>query len=168
MQNTIFDLLLEAGAEFELKPFGIRAMDSLRLEKSYRLIPRELSIEYAALESGLDRFVRLDKGDFIGRDALVAWQQRGFRNRFVTLEVHDVGDADARGSEPVYAAGEVVGRCTSGGYGWRVGKSLALAMVTPELGEPGTRLEVEILGEHRPATVIGESPYDPDNERLRG
>src|SRR5690606_41243457 len=78
MQNAIFDLLFEAGAEFDLKPFGIRAMDSLRLEKSYRLIPREMSIEYAALESGLDRFVHLNKGGFIGRDAFSAWQARGF------------------------------------------------------------------------------------------
>ena len=70
MQNYIFDQVMEAGAEFDIKPFGIRAMDSMRLEKSYRLIPREMSIEYSAFESGLDRFVRLDKeGDFIGKAA---------------------------------------------------------------------------------------------------
>ena len=67
MQNTIFDALMKAGSQFDLKPFGIRAMDSMRLEKSYRLIPRELSIEYSALESALDRFVRLNDADFIGR-----------------------------------------------------------------------------------------------------
>ncbi|MGE3876671.1 MAG: FAD-dependent oxidoreductase, partial [Parvibaculaceae bacterium] len=85
MQATIFDLLMEAGKPLGIKPFGIKAMDSLRLEKSYRLIPRELSIEYAALESGLDRFVHPNKGNFIGRDALVEWQQKGFKNRFVTM-----------------------------------------------------------------------------------
>ena len=74
MQNYIFDLLMEAGRELGIKPFGIRAMDALRLEKSYRLIPRELSIEYCALESGLDRFVHPNKGQFIGRDALVEWR----------------------------------------------------------------------------------------------
>jgi dimethylglycine dehydrogenase len=168
MQNYIFDLLCEAGAAYGLKPFGIKAMDSLRLEKSYRLIPREMSIEYAALESGLDRFVRLDKGNFRGRDGLLAWRRRGFRNCFVTLEVHGVIDADARGSEPIYHAGALVGRTTSGGYGWRVGKSLALGMVAPELGEPGTELEVVILGVPHRATVIPESPFDPDNARLRG
>ncbi|WP_026870507.1 GcvT family protein [Inquilinus limosus] len=167
MQNTIFDLLMDAGREFDLKPFGIRAMDSLRLEKSYRLIPRELSIEYAALESGLDRFVHPNKGDFIGRDALVAWRERGFRNRFVTLEVLDVGDADARGNEPITRDGELVGRCTSGGYGWRLGKSLALAMVRPDLGGIGTELDVTILGKPHRAVVIEESPFDPNNERLR-
>ncbi|TSD86898.1 FAD-dependent oxidoreductase [Mycobacterium sp. KBS0706] len=167
MQNTIFDLLMDAGKEFDLKPFGIRTMDSLRLEKSYRLIPRELSIEYSALESGLDRFVHPNKGDFIGRDALVAWRERGFKNRFVTLEVMDVTDADARGNEPITKGGALVGRCTSGGYGWRLGKSLALAMVRPDLGEIGTELDVSILGKPHRAMVIEESPFDPNNERLR-
>ena len=81
MQTYIFDKLFEAGAEFDLKPFGIRAMDSLRLEKSYKLIPRELSIEYAAFESGLDRFVSLKKPGFVGKEALLAWQARGFFQR---------------------------------------------------------------------------------------
>jgi len=142
-------------------------MDSLRLEKSYRLIPRELSIEYAAYESGLDRFIRPDKGPFIGRDALLAWRERGFRNRFVTMEVLDVTDADARGSEPITLDGELVGRCTSGGFGWRLGKSLALGMVRADLGEIGTELEVTILGRKHRAVVIEESPFDPTNERLR-
>ena len=167
-QNYIFDRLMEAGAEFDLKPFGIRAMESLRLEKSYRLVPRELSIEYAALESGLERFVRLDsERDFIGKRALLDWRARGFRHRFATLEVHGVTHTDARGSEPIYHDGELVGRCTSGGYGWRVGKSLALGMTPPPLAETGTALEVEILGERYAATVIEESPFDPGNERLR-
>ena len=167
MQNTIFDILVEAGRRHELRPFGIRAMDSMRLEKSYRLIPRELSIEYAALESGLERFVQPAKGDFIGRDALLAWQARGFANRFATLEVHGVTDADARGSEPIRRGGEMVGRCTSGGFGWRVGKSLALAMLRPDCAAEGTELEVTILGRPHRATVIAESPWDPRNERLR-
>lgn len=167
MQNYIFDLLFDAGAKFDLKPFGIKAMDSLRLEKSYRLIPREMSIEYAALESGLDRFVRLDKGNFIGRDGLVAWQRRGFKNRFVTLEVEGVTDADARGSEPIYHDGQLVGRTTSGGYGWRLGKSLALGMVRPDLGESGTEVDIQILGERHRGIIVEESPFDPKNARLR-
>jgi len=167
MQNAIFDMLMDAGAEFDLKPFGIRAMDSLRLEKTYRLIPRELSIEYAALESGLDRFVHLNKSQFIGRDALVEWQQKGFANQLVMLEVHDVTDADARGNEPIYHNGELVGRCTSGGYGWRVNKCLAIGMVPPALASEGTQVEVDILGTRHPATIIPEPPFDPENERLR-
>ncbi len=167
MQTTIFDRVMEAGKEYCIKPFGIRAMDAMRLEKSYRLIPRELSIEYSALESGLDRFVHLNKGQFIGRDALVDWQQRGFANRFVTMEVHGVTDADARGNEAIMLNGDLVGRATSGGYGWRLGKSLALAMVRPDLGEIGAELDISILGKAHKAVVVEESPFDPENARLR-
>ena len=167
MQNHIFDTLMAAGQELGLKPFGIRAMDSLRIEKSYRMVGTELSIEYAAYESGLDRFVHPNKGDFIGRDALVAWRERGFDNAFVTLEVGDITDADALGNEPLYKGGEIIGRATAGGFGWRVGKSLALGFVRPDLAAPGTEVEIEILGNRKPATIIAESPYDPDNAALR-
>ena len=167
LQNYIFDKLMEAGAEFEIKPFGIRAMTAMALEKSYKLIPRELSIEYSAHESGLDRFISVKKPGFFGKDGLLAWRDRGLANRLVTLEVHGVTDADARGSEAIYQGDTLVGRVTSGGFGWRCGKSLALAMVTPALGEPGTELEVVILGERRKATVIADSPFDPDNIALR-
>jgi dimethylglycine dehydrogenase len=168
MQNTLYDVLMAAGAPYDLRPFGIKAMDSLRLEKSYRAVGREMSIEYSAWESALDRFVRLDKGDFVGRAALMAAKDKTPANRFVTLEMHGVADADARGSEPILLHGNLVGRTTSGGYGWRVGKSLALAMVRPDLGEPGSEFEVVVLGERYRATVVAESPYDPENERLRG
>ena len=167
MQNAIFDALMAAGAPFSIKPFGIRAMDSLRLEKSYKLIGRELSIEYAALESDLQRFVDFDKGPFLGRDALVAWRDKGFENKLVTLDVQGVTDADARGSEPVMKNGAMIGRTTSGGYGWRVGKSLALAMVKPEFSNVGDEVDVRILGEMRRAIVIPDSPYDPKNAALR-
>ncbi len=166
-QNHIFDALMTAGADLGLRPFGIRAMEAMRIEKSYRMVGQELSIEYAALESGLDRFVRLDKNDFKGRAGLVAWQERGFANRFVTMVVHDVDDADALGNNPIRRDGELVGRATSGGYGFRVGQSLALAMVHPDAGEPGTELTIDILGRTFRATVCQESPFDPDNERLR-
>ena len=167
-QNHIFDALMEAGRDLGLAPFGIRAMDSMRLEKSYRMVGTELSVEYAALESALGRFVHLNKADFIGRDALQRWMERGFSNRLVTLEVHDVTDADALGNNPLFVGGEVVGRATGGNYGFRVGKSLALAMVRPELAETGTTVEMDILGTMHRATVIPESPYDPENARLRG
>jgi dimethylglycine dehydrogenase len=163
MGVTLFDLLMEAGKTHDLRPFGMKAMDSMRLEKSYRVVGRELSIEYGALESGLHRFVQMKKPAFLGRDALAGEA----KNRFVTLEVHGVTDADARGSEPIFYRGELIGRTTSGGYGWRVEKSLALAMVRPDLGEAGTELTVTILGRDYSASVIEESPYDPGNERLR-
>ena len=166
-QNHIFDRLMEAGAEFGLKPFGIRAMDAMRLEKSYRLVGTEMSIEYAAFESGLDRFVQMQKEDFIGRQGLLDWQQRGFDNAFVTLKVHDTKDADAIGGNPLYLDGQLVGRATSGGYGFRVGHSIALAMLKPDLAVEGNRVEIDILGTRYQAEVIAESPFDPDNSHLR-
>jgi len=167
-QNYIFDALMAAGADFNIRPFGVRAMDSLRLEKSYKLIGRELSIEYAAQESALERFIDFGKGDFPGREALLAWRDRGFANRLVTLQVEGVRDADARGSEPVFSGRAMVGRTTSGGFGWRTQKSLALAMVAPEFASLGNELEIQILGEPHRAIVIADSPYDPANAALRG
>jgi dimethylglycine dehydrogenase len=166
-QNHIFDTLFAAGEDLGLKPFGIRAMDTMRLEKSYRMVGTELSIEYSAYESAMERFVKADKGNFLGRDALLAWQEAGMNNRLVTLEVHDVDDADALGNNALLKDGELAGRATSGGFGFRVGKSLALGMVKPELAEPGSQLEIEILGKTYAATVIPDSPFDPKNERLR-
>jgi len=166
-QNHIFDALWAAGQDLGLKPFGIRAMDSLRIEKSYRMPAAELSVEYAALESGLDRFVHLNKGEFVGRDGLTRWQARGFENKLVTMEVHEVGDADPVGNNAIYQNGHLVGRVTSGNYGFRTGKTLALAMVRPELSEEGTTLSMDILGQRHPATIVGDSPFDPENARLR-
>ena len=167
MQNYIFDKLMEAGAEFDIKPFGIKAMTLMALEKSYKLIPRELSVEYNAYESGLDRFISLKKPGFHGRDGLLAGKEAGLANQLVTMEVLGVTDADARGSEPIWQGDELVGRATSGGYGWRVGKSLALAMVRPDLAQPGTELEITILAKRYKAVVIADSPFDPDNNALR-
>jgi len=166
-QNHIFDALMVAGEDLGLKPFGIRAMDSLRYEKSYRMVGTELSIEYSAYESGLDRFVYPDKGDFIGRNALLAWRDKGFSNTFVTMEVHGTTDADALGNNPIYAGDDLVGRATGGNFGFRIGKSLALGMVSPELAAVGTELRMNILGIDHEVTIIPESPYDPNNEKLR-
>ena len=168
MQNYIFDKLFEAGTEFGLKPFGIKAMDSMRLEKGYKLIPRELSIEYSAYESGLDRFINTKKPDYVGREALLVAHAQGDKWQLVTMEVHGVTDADARGSEAVYQDGTLVGRTTSGGYGWRTGKSLAIAMVPPALALMDAKFEIAILGMRYAATIIEDSPFDPANDRLRG
>lgn len=166
-QNHIFDALFAAGEDLGLKPFGIRAMDSMRFEKSYRMVGTELSIEYSAYESAMDRFVHPEKGDFLGRDALLAWQEAGHNNLLVTLEVDDVEDADALGNNALLKNGELIGRATGGGFGFRVNKSLALGMVRPDLSELGTELEIEILGKNYMARVVPDSPFDPKNERLR-
>jgi dimethylglycine dehydrogenase len=168
MQNHLFDTLMQAGAEFGIKPFGIRAMDSMRLEKSYRMPGAELSIEYAAYESGLDRFISKKKENYLHKAGLDEWQKRGFNNSLVTIEVHDPKDADPVGNNPIYKDGQLVGRATSGGFGFRTQKSLALAMVKPDLAKEGTELEIDILGTIYKASIIPDSPFDPENKRLRG
>ena len=137
------------------------------MEKSYKLIGTELSIEYAPYESGLDRFIHPNKGDFIGRAALDQWRAKGFSNKLVTMEIHGVSDADVLGNNPIYENGSVIGRATGGDFGFRIGKSLALGMVKPELANVGQKLKIEILGEKYDATILDESPYDPENNLLR-
>ena len=165
-QNELFDALFDAGEDLELRPFGIRAMDSLRLEKSYRMVGTELSIEYSAYESAMDRFVFPDKGDFLGREQLLAGRERGLKYRLVTLEVQDADDADALGNNALTRDGELIGRATSGGFGFRIGQSLALGMVRPEYAQAGIDMEIDILNKNYRAVVVPESPFDPDNERL--
>tara|TARA_B100001248_G_scaffold179361_1_gene136394 strand:- start:302 stop:1999 length:1698 start_codon:yes stop_codon:yes gene_type:complete len=166
-QNHIFDKLMEAGKDLGLKPFGIRAMNSLRVEKSYKLVGTELSIEYAPYESGLDRFVHPNKGNFIGLDALNKWREKGFNNKLVTMEVHNVTDADVLGNNPIYENGSVVGRATGGDYGFRLGKSIALGMVKPNLANVGQKLKIDILGKMYEATILEDSPYDSKNNLIR-
>ena len=165
-QNHLYDALMAAGKEFDIGLAGMRAMDSLRLEKSYRLWGTDLNAENSALEAGLNRFVRLNKGDFTGRDALVRQQEAGVPNTYCTIEI-DADDADPFGNEPVFMDGEVVGRGTAGGYGHYVGKSLMLGYVKSDVAEVGRACEVRVLDQRRPARIIAESPYDPENAALR-
>jgi dimethylglycine dehydrogenase len=158
---------MDAGKDLGIKPFGIRAMNSLRLEKSYKLVGTELSIEYSPYESGLDRFIHPNKGNFIGLEALNKWREKGFNNKLVTLEVHDTKDADVLGNNPIYKDNKVVGRATGGEFGFRLDKSIALAMVKPDFANVGDKLQVDILGEMYEATVLEESPYDTENKLLR-
>jgi len=147
---------------------GMRAMESLRLEKSYRMWGSDMTPDYTPFEAGLDRFVRMNKGPFIGREALEKQLALGVPNRFVTLEVHGVTDADPLGNEPLFEpGGRVIGRATSGYYGHCLRKSLAIGYTRAEFAQPGTQLAIEILGERKQATVLRESPYDPDNLDLR-
>ena len=166
-QNHIFDKLMEAGKDLGLKPYGIRAMNSLRLEKSYKLVGTELSIEYSPYESGLDRFIHPNKGNFIGLEALNKWREKGFKNKLVTMEIHNVEDADVLGNNPIYENNKVVGRATGGDFGFRLGKSIALGMVNPDVATTGQKLKIDILGKMYDATILDESPYDPENNLLR-
>jgi dimethylglycine dehydrogenase len=166
--HHIFDALFEAGKAHGIGMVGMRAMESLRMEKSYRMWGTDLTPDYTPLEASLDRFVRMNKGAFIGRDALAKQLAAGVPNRFITLEVHGVTDADPLGNEPLFdAGGKIVGRATSGYYGHCLKKSLAIGYVRAEFAPPGTKLSIEILGERKEATVLPESPYDPENQELR-
>jgi dimethylglycine dehydrogenase len=156
----------EAGAEYAIRDFGMYAMDSLRLEKCYRSWKQDITHEVTPFEAGLDRFVRLEKGDFIGRDALHAAKATGPRERLVPLIV-EAEHTDAPPNASVFANGRRVGLVSSGGYGHRVQKSLALAYVEAGRAAPGTALEVEIFGAPVPASVATEPIYDPANQRLR-
>ena len=161
---AIWDAVTDAGA----KPFGMYALDRLRLEKGYRAWKGDLSSDYSLLEGGLDRFVKLDKPhDFPGKAAMLAEKQAGVAKRFVTLIV-DAGDADAPYMSTLWHGGKVVGETTSGGWGYRIEASIALGMVRADLAEAGTELEVEIFGKRHRAVVQKDQPlWDAQNARIR-
>jgi len=164
---SVYDLLMEAGESLGIHDFGLYAMDSLRLEKCYRGWKGDLTTEYTPFMASLDRFVKLDKTcGFLGQEALRREAASGPRERFVPLLV-DAADADAAAVSIVFRGDEQVGLVTSGGYGYRLRQSIALAYVRTDLAAPGTELSVEILGERRRAVVATEPLYDPQNLRLR-
>jgi dimethylglycine dehydrogenase len=166
--SHIFEALFAAGEEFGIGMAGMRAMESLRMEKSYRMWGSDLTRENTPFEAGLDRFVRMKKGEFTGRAALERQLAAGVPNRFVTLDVHGVKDADPLGNEPLFdGKGRMIGRATSGAYGHVLKKSLAIGYVKPEFAEVGTEIAIEILGERKDAIVLVDSPYDPENKDLR-
>ena len=144
---TIYDAIIGAGA----KPFGMYALNSLRIEKGYRAWKGDLSTDYSLLEGGLERFVKLDKTqDFRGKAAILNEKQQGPKKSFVTLIV-EAGEADAPYMSCIWHNGQIVGETTSGAWGYRVNASVALGMVRPDLAVPGTELEVEIYGQKRRA-----------------
>ncbi|ANT50095.1 GcvT family protein [Mesorhizobium amorphae] len=165
-QRHLLEALLAAGEPHGLRLIGLHALESLRLEKSYRAMYRDMNPELSAWESNLDRFIRLDKGDFIGKAALVHQQQEGVRQRSVTIAI-DTDGASSLIHEGVHHEGKLVGRITSGSYAYTLGHDVAFALLPVELGKLGTELEVPILGEMRKARVIAESPYDPEALRCR-
>jgi dimethylglycine dehydrogenase len=166
-QGTLYDRLWEVGAELGLVDFGYRALDSMRLEKAYRLWGADMSADYTPLEAGLERFVAFDKGEFVGRDALVRQRDAGGPRQRLSCLVVNADGADAHAYEPVYAGGELVSYVMAGGYGHTVDRSIALAYLPTEHAHDGNELEVEILGDRRPARVVSRPLYDPAGERLR-
>jgi glycine cleavage system T protein len=163
----LWDALWRAGESFGLVAGGYRAIDSLRLEKGYRYWSADVTPEDTPWEAGLGFCVKLDKGPFVGRPALVAQKERGVARRLVALTLADP-HAIAFGGEPILQDGDVLGRVTSGGFGYTLGQSIAYGYVPVASAAPGTALTVEVFGERVPATVAREPLYDPKGEKIRG
>lgn len=157
-------VLLAAGADMGLKEIGFWSMLSMRLEKSIGIWNAEFTQSYTLAQTGLDRWIAWDKGDFIGRNSAKAAKVP--QQLLVMLEI-DADDADAVGFEPVWHNGKRVGMTTSGGYGHRTQRSFAMALVDRAHFEIDTELSVHVMGEVRPAKVIEMSPYDPSGARAR-
>jgi dimethylglycine dehydrogenase len=168
-QARLYAALLEAGREFGAGPVGSRALMSLRIEKGYGSWSREYGPEYWPQEAGLAGLCKMDK-DFLNKAALAAVIGQAPRERLVILHLDEAdvtaSNADATGGEPIFRAGEGVGRVTSGAYGYFVGMSLALGYVHPSVG-PGDAVEVMVLGRPHRARVLPAAPFDPDGSRLR-
>lgn len=165
-QRRLYESIQTAGSDLGLKNFGMRALLCLRLEKNFGTWYREFRPIYGPFEAGLDRFIKLDKPDFIGKAAALKEKQDGPKRQRVFMVV-DALDADVMGDEPIWVDGKVAGWVTSGGFGHYVNQSLAQGYLPSELVKPDVQLEIEILGERRPARLQMDPPFDPEAKRMR-
>jgi len=168
-QRYLFDLIWEAGQEFDMRLFGFRALITMRLEKNFGTWFREYRPIYTPLEAGMDRVLKFDH-DFIGREAVEAEIAAGGPQRKLVMFEVDVdpeAPADVIGDEPVWHDGEVVGWITSGGYAHYSGVSLALGYIPTSLATAESGFEIEIIGRRRPATLRHEPVLDPEGLRMR-
>ncbi len=164
---AVYLALTEAGAAHGLQMFGARAVDAMRMEKGFLHWKADIITEFDPFETGLDRFIKMDKGDFIGREALSQKQETPSRTRLVSLEI-DSTRAPAHGGASLMRDGVVVGTVTSGEWGHRVGKNLAYAFVKHPYTDAGTTLDLDLCGTIVGAQVIAPSPYDPEHTLMRG
>jgi dimethylglycine dehydrogenase len=165
-QRELYMRLVAAGKTFGLRHFGGRALNSLRMEKSFGSWAREYRPIYGPYEAGLDRFVDLNKPEFVGREAAVAEKSQGGARKLITLEI-DARDCDAIADEPIWLDGNVVGWVTSGAYGHASRKSLALGYVDAACAQATHGFEVELIGERRPALRLATPAVDPTGQRMR-
>ena len=160
-------LLLENGKQFGIHEYGFNALLSMRLEKSFGIWSAEYTQGYTPGMTGLDRWINWQKNDFIGKKASYLEKSgNGPNQKLVTLDV-DSCDSDACGFEPIWKNGKRVGFITSGGYGHRVQKSLAMGLINTDLAESGEEIDVHIVGKEKKAKIIPVSPYDPKGELMR-
>ena len=162
---TLWDSLWRAGQALGVTALGGGAFDSLRLEKGYRLWGADIHSEYNPYEAGIGFAVRVNKGDFSGRAALLRAKQEGIARKLTCLTVDD--DTVMMGKEPILSDGEVVGFVTSANYGYTVGKSIVYGYLPLELSVAGRQVEVQYFGERHSATVVREPLFDPDMMRLK-
>jgi len=161
----LYAAIQEAGADLGVRDYGSYAMNVMRIEKAYKAMGSELTTEITPVEADIQRFVDWSK-TFNGKEA-VSRRRDGEITMMCVYGELDTDDADARGNEPVWSGDQLTGLTTAGGYGHSVGKSLFFAYVAPEFAKPGTELEVQILNRRRPARVLAEAAWDPDNMRPR-
>ena len=167
-QRALWSTLWTAGQEHGMKPFGMRAMMSLRLDKFFGSWMREFSPDYTPCETGMDRFIAWGKNaDFIGRAAAEAEHAAGATRQLVNFIV-DADDADVVAYEPVWIDGTVQGFCTSGGYSHYAEKSVAYALIPRALVKDGLSVEIEILGKMHKAVLVSQPLFDGDGARMRG
>ncbi|MFT5501041.1 MAG: dimethylglycine dehydrogenase [Woeseiaceae bacterium] len=164
--EKLYDAIWNAGSDFGIANFGLYAVNSLRIEKAYRGWGAELTNEVTMLEADMERFIKLDKESFTGREATIQQMDSERVMQLVYFEVES-SDSDVRGGEPIFLADECVGVTTSGGFGHSVGKSLGFGYVSPDFAAAGTEMLIGLLGDKRSARVLQAPAYDPKNERLR-
>jgi dimethylglycine oxidase len=166
-RERLWDLLWEAGKPFGIIAGGRGAFDSLRLEKGYRLWGNDMHSEYNPYEAGLGFTVNLEKGDFIGRDALLRVKDQGMNRKLCCLMLDDPSIV-VMGKEPIRDGKRVLGYVTSANYGYSVQKSIAYGYLPIDCAAAGTKVAIEYFGRRHPATVTSEPLFDPKMTRLRG
>jgi len=167
-QRALWQALWAAGQPMGMRPFGMRAMMSLRLDKFFGSWGREFSPDYTPAETGMDRFIAWKKpAHFIGRAAAEAERAQGPARQLVTFEV-DAQDADVVAYEPIWMGEKVIGFCTSGGYSHHAGKSIAYGFVPSDQLRDDLQVEIEVLGQRLPARRITTALFDADGARMRG
>ena len=164
---SVWDDLWDAGREFGMIAAGAGAFDSLRLEKGYRLWGQDIHQDYNPFEAGTGWAVRLDRGEFVGRAALLK-AKAGGQARLLCCLTFDTAAGMALGKEPIFDGDHCIGYVTSANMGYSVGKHIAYGYLPAESSAPGRQLEIEYFGERHPVTVAVEPLFDPTNQRLKG
>jgi glycine cleavage system aminomethyltransferase T len=163
---NLWDTLWQAGQQSGIVAAGFGAFDSLRLEKGYRSWGADIHPDYNPFEAGLAWTVRLDKGDFLGRAALLQLEEAGITRKLCCMTLADP-QAAIMGKEPILAGDKTIGYVTSANYGYSIGQFIVYGYLPVEYTAEGSQVEVEFFGQRYPATVRSEPLFDPENERLK-